>query len=69
MHWNLVIFQAKKNSIIGNSSFTEKRKLPKESPYLLTADIGNQNTWGFIEINSRQEELPKLAVETWPIKI
>jgi len=66
---NLAIFQAKQNSIIGNSSFVDKKKLLKESAFLLTSDIAKHAHWGIPEINARQKELAKLAVETWPIKI
>ncbi len=66
---NMAIFQAKKNSIIGNSAFAEKKKLLKESTFMLTADVAKCTTWGIKEINERQKELAKLAVQTWPLKV
>ena len=65
---NLAIFQAKKNSLIGNSAFEEKKKLLKDSAFMLTADVAKYNSWGTKEINERQKELAKLAVLTWPLK-
>lgn len=64
---NMVILQAKKNTLIGNSSFTEKKKVLKESAYLLTAEVANYSQWGIEEINERQKKLANLAIETWPI--
>jgi len=66
---NLAIFQAKKNSLVGNSSFSEKRNLLKDSAFLLTSEIAKCGNWGIEEINRRQREMAKLAVETWPISI
>lgn len=66
---NMAIFQAKQNSLIGNSAFSEKKKLLKESAYVLTSDVAKYSSWGTKEINERQKELAKLAVQTWPIKI
>ncbi len=64
---NMVILQAKKNSAIGNGSFSDKKKTLRESAFLLTADVARQNTWGIKEIADRQGQLARLAVETWPL--
>jgi hypothetical protein len=66
---NMVIMQAKKNSMIGNSSFVDKRPYLKDSAFLLTSEVATYNDWGVAQINERQKKLPKLAVDTWPIKI
>jgi hypothetical protein len=66
---NMAMFQAKKNSLIGNSSFTEKKKSLKESSYSLTSDIAKSGSWGIKEINARQKDLAKIAVQTWPIGV
>jgi hypothetical protein len=66
---NMVILQAKKNTLIGNSSFDEKKKVLKESTYLLTSEVAEYSKWEINEINERQKKLAKLAVETWPLKI
>jgi len=65
---NMVILQASKNSIIGNASFEEKRPTFKASGFLLTQEAGDYAKWGVAEIESRQKELAKLAVQTWPTK-
>ena len=64
---NMVILQAKKNTLIGNSKFDVKRPVLKSSAYLLTSEVANYSTWGIAEINDRQRKLAKLAVETWPL--
>lgn len=65
----MVLLQATKNSIIGNSSFADKREALRNSTYLLTQDVGRKKTWGTREILERQKDLAKLAVDTWPIGI
>ena len=66
---NLAILQATKNSLIGNSPFSEKIKVLKDSAFLLTSEIASHTTWGIAEINARQKALAKLAVETWPMSL
>jgi hypothetical protein len=65
---NLVLMQASKNSLIGNSKFAEKCTVLKKSTYLLTQEVGQKSKWGTAEITERQKRLAALAVETWPIK-
>jgi len=60
--------------LVGNSAFSEKKKLLKDSPFLLTSSLAESSlaeyrSWGIKEINERQKQLAKLAVQTWPIKI
>jgi hypothetical protein len=62
---NLVILQAKQNSIIGNSSFADKRKVLKDSAFILTKEVAKQSSWGVPEIHERQERLADLVVKTW----
>lgn len=66
---NMVILQAKKNSIIGNKSFAEKRDVLKNSNYALTAEVAEYDQWGIEEIEDRQKSLAQLAVKTWPVQI
>ena len=63
---NMVILQAKKNSMVGNSTFSDKKVILKDSDYTLTAEVSNNNKWGAKEISDRQKRLAKLAVQTWP---
>jgi hypothetical protein len=65
---NMVLMQASKNSTIGNAKFSDKRDALKNSTYLLTSEVAKQKTWGPAEINERQKDLAKLAVETWPLQ-
>jgi hypothetical protein len=64
---NMTLLQAKKNVLIGNSKFDEKKPHLKSSAFLLTSQVADYSTWGAKEIKERQAKLAKLAVETWPI--
>ncbi len=64
---NLVLLQATPNSVIGNSAFTIKKEVYKDSSFLLTKQVASKATWGPQEIDERQKELAKIAVKTWPI--
>lgn len=64
---NMVILQAKKNTLIGNSSYEDKKPVLKDSTYILTSEAANYPQWGITEINDRQKKLAKLAIETWPL--
>lgn len=65
---NMVLMQAKKNSMIGNSAFVEKKEHLKDSAFLLTGEVAKHNSWGIKEIGERQRKLAKLAVKTWLLK-
>jgi len=64
---NMALLKASQNSIIGNSSFADKRPLLKASGYVLTAETATDRNWGIKEITERQKRLAALAVQTWPI--
>lgn len=64
---NMVILQASKNSLIGNSAFSDKKPVLQSSGYLLTSDVAEKATWGVTEISERQKELAALAIKTWPL--
>jgi hypothetical protein len=66
---NMVILQAKKNSMIGNSKFSDKKSILKDSAFALTVDVTKNTNWGPKEISDRQKQLAKLAVQTWPTGI
>lgn len=66
---NMVILQAKKNTLIGNSSFDDKKIVLRDSAFSLTSEVANYPKWGTTEIHDRQKRLAKLAVETWPLTI
>ena len=66
---NMALMQATKNSIIGNSKFSDKQAALKASTYFLTKEIGEESSWTQSEIDGRQKRLAQLAVKTWPIDI
>ena len=66
---NLVLLQAKKNTLIGNGGFATKTKTISESAYMLTSEVAGKAKWGPDEIAERQAKLADLAVLTWPMGI
>lgn len=65
---NLVLLQASENQLIGNSGYSTKRAVLKNSAFSLTRDAAIYTNWTVSEINSRQQNLAALAVNTWPIR-
>ncbi len=65
---NTALLKASANTKGGNKSFEEKAKYYKESTFLLTKGIAKNSSWGPDQIDQRQRELAKLAVETWPLR-
>jgi hypothetical protein len=66
---NMVILQATKNVLIGNSDFSTKKSQFKASGYLLTSEVSKYLSWSPKEIGERQKRLAELAVQTWPSKV
>lgn len=66
---NMVLLQASKNSLIGNSPFSDKKKALKDSAFILTNEVSQETKWEAEQIKDRQARLAKLAVETWPMAI
>jgi hypothetical protein len=65
---NMVLLQASKNSVIGNSPFSDKRKAFRESAYVLTAEVAEYRDWTAKEVAQRQAKLADTAVQTWPLR-
>jgi Protein of unknown function (DUF1524) len=63
----MVLLQASQNNLVGNSSFTDKAQILKQSTFMLTAEVGKKKRWGKEEINARQKKLAALAIQTWPL--
>ena len=63
----MCLLQAKKNSDVGNLSFEEKRKIYKNSAYLLTSQISELDKWNIEAIEKRQKVLAELAFKTWSL--
>lgn len=66
---NMVILQAKKNSLVGNSAYKDKKPILLSSSFILTQNAGSHTSWGIKEITERQKKLAKIAVQTWPLHI
>lgn len=64
---NMVLLQAKKNSLIGSSSFDQKKKEYKKSNFLLTSQVAELDNWSIEQIENRQKILAELAVKTWSL--
>ena len=45
--------QAKKNAMIANSAFSDKKPHLQASGFLLTSEVANYDDWGTAEINRR----------------
>jgi hypothetical protein len=66
---NMVLLQATKNSLIGNSKFSDKKPTLAKSTFALTSQVAKNAEWGPKEIAVRQGDLAKLAVKTWLLSI
>lgn len=66
---NLVLLQAKANTAVGNSPFSDKKKVLAKSGFLLTREVADATIWGVEEIRARQHRLAALAVKTWPLSL
>ena len=66
---NMALLNAKKNSMIGAHSFDEKKETLAASPFSFTNMITKKTSWGAQEVAERQQQLAKLAVKTWPLRV
>lgn len=67
---NLALLNAKKNELIGDAEYPEKRSVFAQSEVVLTADIATKyDAWGPDQISKRQDDLADLALKAWPIKV
>jgi hypothetical protein len=66
---NMVLLQATKNNQLGSKAFDVKKRIFKDSPYILTAQIADKTSWGTKEIEERQNILAEYAAKTWPIDL
>jgi hypothetical protein len=64
---NQALMRASDNSDLQSDGFTEKKKVYKDSPYILTSQIADLAEWNAEAIAARQIALASLAVRTWPI--
>ena len=64
---NLALLNPSSNVKIGNSAFTEKKKVFATEDHLLTKDVAKFDEWGPQQIEKRQETLAELAAQVWQI--
>jgi hypothetical protein len=64
---NLALLDTRVNRSVGNASFTDKLEHYGRSPFRLTQMISQSSSWGPAEIESRQDQLARLAVSAWPL--
>lgn len=64
---NYVILEEKKNRIIGNKSFSEKKKEYIKSQYFLAKNELNFEEWNITNLNIYQSRLAKYAKSIWKI--
>jgi hypothetical protein len=62
---NLTLLSRKKNDDAGNQSFSEKRKVLRLSKLPISAGIVDEKQWTNQEIEVRQKQLAKLALDVW----
>jgi hypothetical protein len=66
---NQALLSTKKNSDLGNQSFTAKRDVLLASEFMLTRQIGEKDNWGAGEIQERQKAMADLALSVWSYPI
>jgi len=66
---NLTLLDKRMNSDIGNGPFEGKKEVYRESELIITKKIAEYSDWAPSEIEERQKELAKKAVEIWGLKI
>ncbi len=64
---NQALLAGSVNSRIGNVDFEAKREALRSSPFALTNSIAESAQWDIDDIEERQRELARLAVEAWPL--
>lgn len=64
---NLVLMLSTKNALVGNQDFATKKPHLLASSLALTKAAGKPQKWTKETIASRQKDLAKLAVKTWPL--
>lgn len=64
---NLTLLKAKSNSDLKSIDFATKKKVYKQSGYMLTSKISAVSEWTKEEIIKRQKDLAEYALKAWPI--
>lgn len=66
---NLTLLDKKMNSDVGNGPFSGKKAVYENSELVITKKIAECDNWAPSEIEKRQKEFAKKAVEIWNLKI
>lgn len=61
----MVLMKARHNGSDWQQRFSEKRKVLKDSAFVLTREVAKEPKWQAKQIKDRQAVLAKLAVQTW----
>ena len=63
---NLTLLEKKKNEKVGNVSYEKKKEIYETSSFQLTQNLPEHyEEWGATQVNSRQSQLTKIAVQAW----
>lgn len=65
---NMTILNSRKNSRIGNKSFSEKSPIFSDSEFIITKEISSNPVWTKEAINNRQNQLASDAIKCWKMK-
>jgi len=66
---NLALLKKGQNELADDDDIITKAKILGASKFSLTAQIKGYRAWGPREIEVRQQQLAKIAVKTWPLKV
>ena len=64
---NQVLMRASDNSDLRSATFSEKRDVYTQSPYLLTSQIAELDDWSPEAVSTRQDTLAVFALHAWPV--
>ena len=66
---NLTLMKTKLNNDLKSAPFSEKKELYKKSELWITNSLSNYDDWIIETTKDRQEELSKIVVKAWSIKV
>jgi hypothetical protein len=64
---NQALLRASDNSELKSTAFSDKKKIYRQSPYVLTSQIAGLADWTVTTISQRQKTLADLALKAWPV--
>jgi hypothetical protein len=66
---NVALLQVKKNELVADWPFPDKKPVLAASHILLTKQMAEYDDWNVQQIKDRQDKLAALAVKAWPLKV